>query len=162
MNTSARRGHSAAGVVPAAAAVVWTLIALVGFAVLPAYSTYSATSASSSSDGSTVTTTSESTIFEHEGRGVLVVLLVPVALALLGLVGTAFGVRPLTISAAGVALGLCVLGMASIGLFYLPAAALLVIAAVRSASAGTGSKRRDGSSSPTASAGRASHSSSRP
>ena len=141
MNTSARRRPSAAGVVPAAAAVVWTLIALVGFAVLPVYST---ASGGESSDGTVYETSGQETILEHGGLGVFAALLVPVGLAFIGLVGASFRIRTVSVAAAVIVWALCGLGMASIGLFYLPAAALLVIAAVRSASAGTGSKRRDG------------------
>jgi hypothetical protein len=141
VTTSARRARSTAGMVPAAAAVVWTLIALVGFAVLPFYST---ASGGESSDGTSWSTTGEETLIEHEGLGVLLVLLVPVALTFFGLVGVAFGIRFLTIGAAVTVWALCVLGMASIGFFYLPAAVLLVVAAVRSRQAASGPRSRDG------------------
>jgi hypothetical protein len=117
------------GVVSAALAVVWTLAVLVGLVFLPVYST---ASGGASSDGTTFSTTSEETLLEHEGTSVLVVLLVPVAVAFIGLVGAAFRVRPMSVVAAVIAVGLCVLGMASIGIFYLPAGLLLVVAAARS------------------------------
>jgi hypothetical protein len=131
-------------VLPAAAALVWTLIALVGFAVLPFYST---ASGGESSDGTLWSTTSEETLIEHEGSGVIVVLLVPVVVAFVGLVGAAFRIPPLSVVAAVIAWILCVLGMASVGIFYVPTGVLLVVAAVRSSSSAAGSDGQGGRSS---------------
>jgi hypothetical protein len=127
------------GSIPAAIAVAWTLVVLVGFSVLPFYST---SSGGESSDGTSFETTSEETIIEHEGTGVLAILLVPVAAALVGLAGAAFRIPAASVGAAGIAMALCLLGMASIGMFYLPAGILLVVAAVRSASARSEISRR--------------------
>ena len=118
------------GLLAAGLAVVWTLLVLVWLSFVPVYST---SSSGESSDGTTISTTGEETLLEHEGAGAVVVLLAPVAVAFVGLVGAAFRVRPLTAAAAVIAVGLCVLGMASIGIFYVPAALLLVVAASRAA-----------------------------
>lgn len=128
----------APGTVSAGLAVVWTLVAFVSFAYVPVYST---SSGGETSDGTPYTTTGQATLAEHEGAGVLVVLLVPVAVAFMGLVGAAFRAPVVTGGAAGIIMALCILGMASIGVFYLPAGGLLVVAAVRAAGGRTSDAR---------------------
>ncbi len=126
---SATRRPFAPGVVAASCAVAWTLLALVVFAVAPMSSSETS---SSSSDGTVTTNSEQSTLVESEGVGVLVVLLVPVAVSFAALAAVAFRMRALTGGLAVVALGLCLVSMLSIGFFYLPAAVLLLVAAVRS------------------------------
>lgn len=118
----------APGTVPAALAVAWTLVVLVLFAVVPFSS---GTSVSTDSSGVMTETTTSSTIFEHEGLSVLPVLLLPVGVGLLGLAGAAFRWRTLSIAAAGLAVGFTIVGLLSIGVFYVPSAVLLVLAATR-------------------------------
>lgn len=119
------------GTLVASVALVWSLVVFVGFATLPFYS---ASTVSTSSDGAVVSEEdTSSTIIEHEGAGVIALLVVPALLALGGLAGAALRLPALSIVAAGLAVAFCLVGMMSIGLFYLPAAVLLVVAAVRSA-----------------------------
>ena len=109
--------------------MVWTLLALVIFAVVPVSSSETVWS---NSDGLSTSTSEQLTLVESEGAGVLAVLLVPVAVAFTGLVAVASRMRALTGGIAVVAVGLCLVSMLSIGFFYLPAAVLLLVAAVRS------------------------------
>lgn len=137
-----RRTTAAPGLVPAALAVMWTLIALVAFALLPFSSSESI---GQSSDGTTFSTTSQETLIENEGIGVVMILLVPVAVALVGLVGVAFRLPALSAVVAAIAFVLCVVAILSIGFFYLPASVLLLIGAIRSTSRRTEVIRRGAS-----------------
>ena len=95
-------------------------------AVLPLSRSESCTSTSESPE--VLCESSTSTLLEHEGSSVLVVLLVPAALAAIGVL------RPTTAVLRGVAVALTVcvvLGAASIGLFFLPTLLAAWIAAVR-------------------------------
>ena len=79
----------------------------------------------------TVTTTSTESLLEHEGATVIPVLLVPVALAVVGAAGRGPSARWRRIGVGWLLVGFSLLGAASIGLFYLPAALALVVAGVK-------------------------------
>ena len=86
-------------------------------------------------DGECKVTEYSSTLLEQEGRGVIWVLLFPVLLTVPGLaavllVHRRWWVRNAMLwGPAIVFLGFCLLAVLSIGLFYLPAALTLVVAA---------------------------------
>jgi hypothetical protein len=82
-------------------------------------------STSVSSDGTVVNDTSDLSLLESEGPTVLLPLAVPVLLA-----GVALACRDRTVSltTAGLCLAGCLVAAASIGLFFLPAALLLLAA----------------------------------
>lgn len=69
-------------------------------------------------------------LVQSQGLAILVVVGIPVALALLGGVGLLTKVRPIVWLAALASLGFAILTGFSIGLFFLPAAWLLVVAAI--------------------------------
>jgi hypothetical protein len=71
--------------------------------------------------GPEVCTTGRESLIEHEGFGAVAILAIPVALAAAPVV---FPRRALAIAVAVVLSALTLLGAASIGLFFLPAAAL--------------------------------------
>jgi|RhiMethySRZTD1v2_1073278.scaffolds.fasta_scaffold11796_10 hypothetical protein len=114
------------------AAVAWTVA--VGLALL-AVPTGTSVGAASSGVGSTgsevVTTTSHETLLEHEGAGVVALLLVPVVVALAGALGRGATVRRRRIAAGGVLAVACLLGAMTLGIFYVPAAALLLTAGLK-------------------------------
>ena len=72
-------------------------------------------------DGPEICTTSRESLIEHEGIGAVVILAVPVVLAAVPVV---FRRRFVAISVAVVLSALTLLGAASIGLFFAPAAVL--------------------------------------
>jgi hypothetical protein len=113
------------------AAVAWTVLAGTVLLFAPLYSTVSVSSSSSmSSAGSpteVVTTTSRGTLLGHEGIGAVVVLLVPVAIALVGAPGGGPAARRRRI-AAGWLMVACLLGAGSLGIFFLPAPIALLTA----------------------------------
>jgi len=118
------------------AAVAWTV--LVGVVLLFAPTMSSTVSVSSGDPTSPaysppedVTTTSRGTLLEHEGAGVIAVLLVPAAAALVGALGNGPAARWRRIAAGWVLAGLCVLGAASLGIFFLPATAALLAAGLK-------------------------------
>lgn len=118
------------------AAVVWTVLA--GVVLLFAPTTSSTVSVSSSGSMSSagppsevVTTTSRGTLLQHEGASVVVVLLVPVAVALVGALGDGPTVRRRRIVAGWALAGACMLGAASLGIFFLPATVALLTAGLR-------------------------------
>lgn len=132
------------------AAVVWTVLAGLGLLLAPG--TPSSTSVSSSGpvassgavssvppsgeSGETrplTTTTSTQTLLDHEGVGVIPVLLVPVALALAlaGSMGGGPAARRRRIAAGWVLVGACAVGIASLGAFFLPAAVALLAAGLK-------------------------------
>jgi hypothetical protein len=81
-------------------------------------------------DGSARTVESVSLI-DQEGPGIAVVMLVPVVLAALGTgIAAAFRWRPALVFTALLFLVLVLLGMASIGFFFIPVAACFAFAAV--------------------------------
>ena len=126
MGTSdARRGMTAAGLV-ALAAVALAVAAGLGLAFYPVYQ---GESESASSSGVVTSSSDRATLIEENGPWVAFLLCVPIVLAALGLWVALRGHRTLAWTFAGVLLGFCVLGGFSIGLFYLPAALALLLAA---------------------------------
>lgn len=101
------------------------LTALV-LAVAPAIESSSCTATGSRPS---VCTTSTGTLVEHEGASVIVVLLVPAALAAVGVVAPH---RRVLMGLAVVLTTLAMLGAASIGLLFLPTVAAAWVAATRS------------------------------
>ena len=92
--------------------------------VIPVYASQSCTS----SGGETRCTSSSSTLLEETGPTLLLFLAIPILITVLGLVGTL--VRwPLFVRwlNAGVFVFLCIITGFSIGLFYIPAALLLLV-----------------------------------
>jgi 4-amino-4-deoxy-L-arabinose transferase-like glycosyltransferase len=119
------------------AALGWTVLAAAALAVAPLVTTESMGATSGSGTVVRVTETTSSTVthdslVESEGAGVLVVLLVPVAVALVGAIARGRAARHVRIGTGCVLLVLCVLGAMSIGVFYLPAPILLLVAGVKS------------------------------
>jgi hypothetical protein len=112
--TSARRPARRRTDVWQLASLGLSLLASLLLLVLPVYS-----SATSSSDGPEVTTTS--TLLEVNGPGVLVILAVPVLLMLLPLYARRRARRWVSLACTLVLAAGALLGLASIGLFYLPA-----------------------------------------
>jgi hypothetical protein len=109
-------------------AFVWAVV--IG-GVLGWFPTSNETSTSSGSSNGEVFSTIETestTLLEEEGPSVLIVLAVPVVVA-----GGALAARrrTATLVAASVLAVLCVLGLMSIGIFYVPAVVLLFVAASR-------------------------------
>ena len=90
---------------------------------------YATASCESVDGGPAVCTTGRESLIEHEGFGAVAILAVPVALAAVPVV---FPRRFVAISVAVVLSALTLLGAASIGLFFLPAAALSWIAVANS------------------------------
>lgn len=108
----------------ALAAVVWAVVVGVAMALVPFGES---TSVGTSSSGAMVETTSHDSLLQTEGAGVLLVLAVPALLALASL----FVVRrPIRLVLGGMLCFACILGAPSVGLFFLPAAVMLVAAAV--------------------------------
>jgi hypothetical protein len=110
----------------AVAALVLAAVPSLLLAFLPVYSSESATA---TSGGAVSTSSGRATLLDVNGPGVLVVLLVPVALATLGLIGSARRRRVLIWVAGGLLLGFALVSGLSIGLFYLPAAVALLLSA---------------------------------
>lgn len=72
-----------------------------------------------------------SSLLQHEGPSVLVPLSVPIAAAVLGLAGNRIFSRTQTVAAAGLLVAFSMVGALSIGIYYLPSAIAMVVAAVR-------------------------------
>jgi hypothetical protein len=115
-------------------AVLWCLVASIFLALEPLGTTQSMTTEviGSEGTGASTATVSHTSLLDSEGSGVLIVLAVPALLCLIAIAiasairsGLPFGI------AAFALLALCVLGAASIGLFFVPAAALMAFAAGR-------------------------------
>ena len=88
-------------------------------------------SISTSSGSPPVISTTRQSVLEHEGRSVLLVLAVPVALAIIGAIEWSRHKRGLRIGA-GVLLAMgCLASAASIGMFYLPATVALIASGLR-------------------------------
>jgi MFS family permease len=81
---------------------------------------------STDAGGSTIVTSSSTSLVSSEGAAVLLILAIPVLITLMPVLVSRRGVRTGT---AVLLLGLCVLGLASIGLFFVPAAVLMSVAA---------------------------------
>ena len=104
-------------------------------AVLTLAPIYATASCVSVDGGPDVCTTGRESLIEHEGVGAVAILAIPVALAAAPVV---FPRRAVAIAVAVVLSALTLLGAASIGLFFLPAAALSWIAVT------SGSARAEG------------------
>jgi hypothetical protein len=110
-------------------AAVWTFVMTAIWLFLPASRS---TSVSSSSSGETTSATSTETLLESEGTSVLLVLAVPVVLVGIALLTRrSRHARRLRLTTGGLLFAAGLLGAASIGLFYLPAAVLLLVAGAR-------------------------------
>jgi len=84
-----------------------------------------------SSDGTTVTESSTHTLVEVEGASVLLVLAVPVVLAGIAVAAArATRARDIRFACGGLLMAGCLLGAASIGLPYVPAAVALFLSVV--------------------------------
>ena len=90
--------------------------------------TYAGTRTTQDASGQTVTTEHCSSLIETNGSGVLVVLAFPVVFAVVGLLGVRKRNRVATWTSVLLLGALCVLGLATVGLFYLPSLVLLVSA----------------------------------
>ncbi|KHK99488.1 hypothetical protein LK09_02280 [Microbacterium mangrovi] len=107
-------------------AAILALVAGLVLSVLPLYSTASSTTSSS---GGTVRTTQTLTVLQVMGGGYLVILLLPAVVAAVPLVLRGRAASIAAVVAAVLVVSFTVLGIMSIGLFYLPAAVFTVIAA---------------------------------
>ena len=94
-------------------------------AVLTLAPIYATASCESVDNGPEVCTTGRESLIEHEGSGAVAILAIPVLLAAVPVV---FPKRAAAIAVAVVLSTVTLLGAASIGLFFLPAAALSWIA----------------------------------
>jgi hypothetical protein len=101
---------------------------------------YSGVSGSATSSGVTTEQTENASLIEENGSWVIGLLAVPVALAGLGVLGTARRHRILAWSAAGVLVAFSLVTGFSIGLFYAPAAVALLVAAALNDSRGAPSR----------------------
>lgn len=128
------------------AALAWTVLAGSVLLFAPTTSSVSVSSSGSmsSADSPTevVTTTSRGTLLQQEGASVVAVLLVPVAVALVGALGEGPAARRRRIAAGWVLAGACVLGAASLGLFFLPATVALLTAGLKTRRRAAGPEER--------------------
>jgi 4-amino-4-deoxy-L-arabinose transferase-like glycosyltransferase len=142
--TSRRSWSERTTAILAYAALGWTVLTAAVLAVAPLVTTESmgATSGSPTVTRSTDThaTVTHDSLVESEGAGVLAVLLVPVAVALVGSMARGRTTRHARIGAGCMLLVLCVLGAMSIGVFYLPAPILLLVAGVKTPGGGLGQR----------------------
>lgn len=127
------RQRSGDGTLLAAAALLWTVGNGLAFLVVPVVTSESAGASTSTSGVSSevATTATQQTLLQSEGPSVLIVLLIPVAIALVGALAKGRWRKRLRRSAGVVLLVACLIGSASIGIFYLPAPVLLIAAAIR-------------------------------
>ena len=112
----------------------WVALAALSLAVaaslgLAFYPVYQGESETVSSSGVVTSSTDSATLIDENGTWAAVLLCVPVGLAVLGLWGALRRRKALVWIFGGVLLAFCVLGGFSIGLFYLPAGLLLLLAA---------------------------------
>jgi hypothetical protein len=120
MRTRASVWAALAGVVLAVAAGIW-------LAVDPSF--YQGVSTTTSASGVVTTVSSGASLIAENGAWVIGVLCVPVALAAFGLYCAVARRRVLLWAAGLVLLGFVLLSGFTIGLFYVPAAVLVLIAA---------------------------------
>jgi cytochrome c biogenesis factor len=118
------------------AACAWTVLAAAALLFAPLTSTVSVSSSGSISSApgaptEVVTTTSRGTLLEHEGAGIVAVLVVPVAIALAGAFGSGPRARRRRLVAGWVLMIACVLGAPSLGIYFLPAPLALVAAGLK-------------------------------
>ena len=123
--SSARRRMPASGW----AALVAVIMAAVAGLFLALYPVYQGVSESVSSSGAVASSTDGATLVAENGAWVILLLCVPVALAVLGLLGAVRGRRALVWAPAVVLLIFALLAGFSLGLFYLPAALGLLASA---------------------------------
>jgi hypothetical protein len=107
----------------------WTVLATVAWLIVPTGVEATGVSIPEGASGNGETTTRHVTLLETEGLSVLPVLLAPIAFPLLALIAGPSR-RPVVIGLAIVYLVLALLAGASIGLFFLPAAVMLLVAGV--------------------------------
>jgi len=130
---SRRPGSGRVARVLAFAALGWTLLVTLYWVVVPAGS-WESVSQGVSPTGEVVTTvrSGHDTLLEHEGSSVLIVLAVPVVLTVVGTwPWSARHARRARLSVGWLLLAGVVIGAMTIGLFYLPAAVLLLVAAFK-------------------------------
>jgi hypothetical protein len=113
----------------AVAAFGWSLVMTALWFVLPAYH---GEGASHTSGGEVRTFSSNETLLEHEGPGVLLVIAIPVVFTGLALLAHRSRRRRVIRIALGTVMALgCFLALLSVGAFYAPAAILLLVAGLR-------------------------------
>ena len=111
----------------ALAGLAWTIVIGILWVVVPTGSSGSTTVLS---DGTVIEETANVTLLDNEGPGVLLVLAVPVLLAAISAAASRLrDARAVRFIAGGLLLVGCVLGAASVGLPYMPAALALLVAA---------------------------------
>jgi len=115
---------------PMGAALAGALMAAAAGLMLAFFPVYQGVGATATSSGGDVSGTYSTTVLEQNGAWVVLLLCLPVALAAIGLVGAARRNRLLVWAPAAVLLGFSMLAGFSIGLFYVPAAVALLLAAV--------------------------------
>jgi hypothetical protein len=105
----------------------WSIVATVGLLLIP---TSTSISLRTSSEGGTVYSATQQTLLENEGRSVLVVFLVPIAIAAVGAFAGRRSNRKFRLRA-GVLLAIgCLVAAASIGMFFIPSAIALIVAGI--------------------------------
>lgn len=103
----------------------WSIVATAGLLLSP---TSTSISLRTSSEGGTVYNATEQTLLENEGRSVLVVFLVPIAITTVGAFVGRRSKRKVRLRA-GVSLAIgCLVAAASIGMFFIPSAIALIVA----------------------------------
>lgn len=105
----------------AIAAVLWTVAAGVALALLPLGESSTGTNIA----GVFVESTTRHSLLESEGATILIPLAIPTLLASLALI---VRLRPMRLASGALLLAFCVLGAMSIGVYFLPAAVLLLVA----------------------------------
>jgi hypothetical protein len=106
-------------------ALVWSVVASAGLLLIP---TSTSISMSTSTGGATNFTTSHRTLLESEGRSVLVVLVVPIAITAVGAFAGRRSKRKVRLRA-GVLLTIgCLVAAASVGMFFIPSSIALIVA----------------------------------
>ncbi|MBV9953529.1 MAG: hypothetical protein JO291_16360 [Acidimicrobiia bacterium] len=84
-----------------------------------------------SSTGGAYSHTYHQSLLDSEGRSILIVLAVPVVLAAIGAFASGRAAYPARLASACLLGAGCVLGMLTIGVFYLPAVGLMIGAAIQ-------------------------------
>ena len=111
------------------AALVAVILAAGAGLFLALYPAYQGVSESVSSNGTVTSSSDSATLIAENGAWVILLLCVPVALAVLALLGAVRGRRAVVWVPAVILLVFAILGGFSIGLFYAPAALALLAAA---------------------------------
>ena len=124
-NRASPKGSERSGTWWAVAAWVWTVVLGVVWLVVPLGSSGSTTVLS---DGTQVVESSRETLLDSEGMSVVALLAVPVLIAALAVIASRWRhARQVRFVTAGVLFAACLLGAASIGLPYVPAAVGLLL-----------------------------------